>query len=48
MIAAAKKLENEGPILLVNSRLFCPKTGRDEAGGLRIENGIIADLGPPS
>jgi dihydroorotase len=46
MIAAAKKLENEGPILLVNSRLFCPKTGRDEAGGLRIENGIIADLGP--
>jgi dihydroorotase len=46
MIAAATKLENEGPVLLVNARLFCPKSGRDEAGGLRIEDAIIADLGP--
>jgi dihydroorotase len=34
------------PALLVNARLFCPKTGRDEKGGLRIEDGVIADLGP--
>ena len=32
--------------ILVNARLLCPMTGRDEKGGLLIENGLIADLGP--
>lgn len=34
------------PTVLINARLMCPATGRDEIGGLRIENGVIADLGP--
>ena len=33
-------------IALINARLLDPDTGRDEAGGLLIENGLIADLGP--
>jgi len=45
MIAAAKQREDTGPTLLVNARLFCPKSGLDERGGLLIENGLIADLG---
>ena len=32
--------------LLVNARLVDPSTGRDEPGGLRIEEGQIADVGP--
>jgi dihydroorotase len=32
--------------VLVNARLFCPKSGRDEKGGLFIEDGLIVDLGP--
>jgi dihydroorotase len=31
--------------VLVNARLFCPKSGRDEKGGLFIEDGLIVDLG---
>ncbi len=46
MIAAAKQMQPQGPTVLVNARLFCPMTGRDETGGLRIEDGVIADLGP--
>ncbi len=32
--------------VLINARLVDPETGRDEAGGLLMENGLIADLGP--
>ncbi|MDX2265761.1 MAG: dihydroorotase [Hyphomicrobiales bacterium] len=32
-------------VALVNARLFCPATGRDETGGLVIENGVIAEIG---
>lgn len=46
MIATAKTQAMQGPTVLVNARLFCPLTGRDETGGLRIEEEAIADLGP--
>ena len=32
--------------VLINARLVDPETKRDEQGGLLIENGFIADLGP--
>ncbi len=32
--------------LLVNARLVDPANRRDEAGGIAIENGLIADIGP--
>jgi dihydroorotase len=31
---------------LVNARLVCPASGRDETGGLVVEGGRIADVGP--
>ena len=34
------------PLALVNARLICPDSGRDEIGGLYIDDGAIADLGP--
>ncbi len=34
------------PLALVNGRLICPASGRDERGGIVVENGLIADLGP--
>lgn len=34
------------PLLLVNARLVDPATGRDERGGVLIENGVIRDVGP--
>ncbi len=46
MVEAAKTHADIGPTVLVNARLFCPKTGRDEMGGLRIADGLIAELGP--
>ncbi len=33
------------PIALINARLLDPETERDEAGGLLIEGGLIADIG---
>ena len=45
MIDIAKTAQGSGRTLLVNARLFCPSSGRDEIGGLRIEDGVIADLG---
>jgi len=33
-------------MLLYNARLVCPFTGRDEGGGILVENGLIAALGP--
>jgi len=38
--------ETPQPLALANARVVCPASGRDEAGGLLIENGMIADLGP--
>ena len=34
------------PTLLTNARLIDPASGYDEKGGLLVDNGIIADLGP--
>lgn len=34
------------PLLLVNARLIDPVTGRDERGGLLIDNGVIREIGP--
>ncbi len=39
-------LEPGDKIALINARLIDPASGRDEAGGLIIANGKIADLGP--
>lgn len=36
----------EAPFVLINARLFDPSDGRDELGGLLIENGVIAAVGP--
>jgi len=33
------------PLALINARLLCPATGRDELGGIAMENGVITDLG---
>jgi dihydroorotase len=46
MVPRRTRLEDAAPTVLVNARLFCPKTGRDEPGGLFTEGGIIVDLGP--
>ncbi len=35
-----------GRIALLNARIVDPATGRDEIGGLLIEDGLIADFGP--
>lgn len=32
--------------VLINARLFDPETGRDELGGLLVEDGRIAEIGP--
>ena len=34
------------PTVLINARLIDPSTGRDEPGGILIEEGRIADVGP--
>lgn len=34
------------PLALANARLLCPASGRDEPGGVHVENGVIADIGP--
>lgn len=34
------------PLAFINARLVDPETRRDEAGGLVVKNGVIADLGP--
>ncbi len=36
---------DQRPTALINARLIDPASGRDEAGGLLIEDGTIADLG---
>jgi dihydroorotase len=45
---ARKKSEAEAGnrSALINARLLDPASGRDEAGGILIEDGLIADLGP--
>jgi dihydroorotase len=49
-MAAHKRKSNgnaeTGPtVALINARLVDPATGSDEAGGLLVKNGVIADLG---
>lgn len=39
-------LTDPRPLLLVNARLIDPATGRDESGGVLIDNGIIREVGP--
>lgn len=34
------------PLLLVNARIVDPAANRDERGGILVENGIIAEVGP--
>src|SRR5690606_17857639 len=46
MIASSTVQRDNRPKRLVNARLFCPKSGLDEIGGLLIEDGRIADRGP--
>jgi len=46
MTAAKTRREEVEPTALVNARLFCPASGRDETGGLFVDDGVIADLGP--
>lgn len=46
MIARKKRLVDVGErAVLINGRLLDPETGRDEPGGVLIEDGVIADLG---
>jgi len=39
------RYEPAQPLALINARLLCPASGRDERGGIHVENGVIADLG---
>ncbi len=45
MIAAHSTFSPEQEIVLLNARLVCPLSGRDEKGGLVIKGEAIADLG---
>lgn len=45
MIEAAKASSTTGRTVLINARLLCPMSGRDETGGVLIEGKVIADLG---
>ncbi|MDZ4791720.1 MAG: dihydroorotase [Hyphomicrobiales bacterium] len=38
-------MTDQTPLLLVNARIVCPASGRDEHGGALIENGAIGDFG---
>lgn len=46
MIAASPPFPSAQDTLLLNARLLCPASGRDESGGLLIRDGKIADSGP--
>jgi dihydroorotase len=46
MIAFANGHGGEAPVLFTNARILCPGSGRDAMGGLLVEDGAIADLGP--
>ena len=41
-----RRASDKPATVLINARLIDPATGRDEPGGLLIEDGLIADLGP--
>ena len=40
-----RRVSDKPAIVLINARLIDPESGRDEPGGLLIEDGLIADLG---
>lgn len=46
MIAPHSPFPAEQDVLLFNARLVCPRSGRDEPGGLLIRGEAIADVGP--
>ncbi|MDH3878301.1 MAG: hypothetical protein OET18_10685, partial [Desulfobacterales bacterium] len=37
---------SRAPQIFLNARLIDPESGRDELGGLLVQDGLIADLGP--
>ncbi len=39
-------MTSQPSLLFSNARIVCPASGRDEQGGLMVENGVIADVGP--
>ena len=41
-----RRVSGKPATVLINARLVDPESGRDEPGGLLIEDGLIADLGP--
>lgn len=45
MNTASHATPDSSPAVLLNARLVCPSTGREEIGGLRIADGLIADIG---
>ena len=45
MMSKAPKAASR-PLALLNARLLDPATKRDERGGLLVQDGLIADLGP--
>jgi len=44
-VANARR-ETAQPVSLINARLVCPASGRDEIGGVSVAEGVIADIGP--
>ena len=46
MVSAPKDKRVTNATALINARLLDPESGRNEAGGLLIEDSTIADLGP--
>ncbi|MFV0297618.1 MAG: dihydroorotase [Hyphomicrobiaceae bacterium] len=45
MKRAIQPAEAPGATVLINARLIDPESGRDEPGGLLVEDGVITDLG---
>lgn len=39
-------MTTQPPVFFSNARIVCAASGRDEHGGLLVEDGVIADLGP--
>ena len=45
-MSRSKNKEDQKPTALIHARLIDPEAGRDEHGGVLIEDGLIADIGP--
>jgi dihydroorotase len=46
MKRSLQSAEAPGPVVFINARLVDPASNRDEPGGLLVNDGIIADVGP--